>query len=101
MNIPDKAVEALAYHRAERENDKQARRHSEERWETWAQLDDDSREWYAKAYMDKAREDLEVAAPFIAAQALRDAAERVGNEIDAVSEAIPALEGWADELDPQ
>lgn len=60
-------------------------------------IPDKARDAAFRAYLttDSIFDALEAAAPFIAAQALRDAAEQMRGET------ISALECWADEMDPQ
>lgn len=61
----DKAIEALAYHRAKRNYDKYALAHSAEQCPTWDQIDQDSRDWYARSQMATAKEDVELIAPIL------------------------------------
>lgn len=68
MNIPDAAIEAVARARHKREVDSGA--YLSEKFQVWETLGKSIQ----KGYLHEALLDLEAAAPYIAAQGLRDAA---------------------------
>lgn len=100
MNIPDKAVEAAARDLYETEPLALVNEATETMTaKPWAWLSEDFR----AHKMQQARATLEAAAPFIAAQALRDASEAMqGAWLEPDKTAIRKwVDARADELDPQ